>query len=109
MRFFVSSHAFTSTGVHANTILRTSFGGITIRQYEVPPRVAGSWIAVTLVVVNTLVCGATYNTEGAEMSRVVYVGMDVDKEKIIVAKLGARSAGSGEERVIANKPAAVKM
>ena len=42
------------------------------------------------------------------MSRVVYVGMDVDKEKIIVAKLGARSAGSGEERVIANKPAAVK-
>ena len=42
------------------------------------------------------------------MSRVVYVGMDVDQEKIVVAKLGARSAGSAEERVIANKPAAVK-
>lgn len=35
------------------------------------------------------------------MSRVVYVGMDVDKEKIIVAKLGAGSEKSTEERVIA--------
>ena len=42
------------------------------------------------------------------MSSVVYVGMDVDKEKIIEAKLGDGSANSAEERVIANKPAAVK-
>ena len=42
------------------------------------------------------------------MSRVVYVGMDVDQEKIVVAKVGAGLAKSVEERVIANQAAAVK-
>ncbi len=41
------------------------------------------------------------------MSKVLYVGMDVDKEKIVVAKL-ARSAKVTDERVIANKPEAVR-
>jgi len=42
------------------------------------------------------------------MSRVVYVGMDVDKEKIVAAKLGNGTDGQVEERVIANRPSAVK-
>jgi hypothetical protein len=41
------------------------------------------------------------------MSRVLYIGMDVDKEKIVVAKL-TRSATGSEERVIANRPEAVR-
>ncbi len=42
------------------------------------------------------------------MNRVVYVGMDVDSEKIVVANLAGGSAGKAEEQVIANKAAAVK-
>jgi len=42
------------------------------------------------------------------MSRAVYVGMDVDKEKIVAAKLGNGTDGQVEERVIANRPSAVK-
>jgi hypothetical protein len=42
------------------------------------------------------------------MSKVVYVGMDVDNEKIVVAKLSSLSGREVEERVIANRPAAVK-
>ncbi len=42
------------------------------------------------------------------MSRVVYVGMDVDKAKIVAAKLDDGSGREVEERVIANKPSAVK-
>ena len=42
------------------------------------------------------------------MSRVFYVGMDVDKAKIVAAKLDDGSGGEVEERVIANKPSAVK-
>ena len=42
------------------------------------------------------------------MLRVVYVGMDVDKEKIVAAKLDEGAGGEVEERVIANKPSAVK-
>ena len=41
------------------------------------------------------------------MSRVVYVGMDVDKAKIVAAKLDDGADGEIEERVIANKPSAV--
>ena len=42
------------------------------------------------------------------MSRVVYVGMDVDKAKIVMARLDDGSGREVEERVIANKPSAVK-
>ncbi len=42
------------------------------------------------------------------MNRVVYVGVDVDSEKIAEAKLAGGSAGKAQEQVIANKPAAVK-
>jgi transposase len=41
------------------------------------------------------------------MSKVLYVGMDVDKEKIVVAKL-AGSATVTEEHVIAHSPQAVR-
>jgi transposase len=41
------------------------------------------------------------------MTRVLYIGMDVDKEKIIVAKL-AKSAKVTEERAIANRPEAIR-
>ena len=43
------------------------------------------------------------------MSRVFYVGMDVDKAKIVAAKLDDGSGREVEERVIANKPSAVKL
>ena len=42
------------------------------------------------------------------MSTVVYVGMDVDKKKIVVAELGDDRGSDVQERVIANTPAAVK-
>jgi transposase len=42
------------------------------------------------------------------MKSVVYVGMDVDSEKIVVAKLAGGSGRNAEEQVIANKAAAVK-
>ncbi len=42
------------------------------------------------------------------MNSVAYVGMDVDSEKIVVAKLAGGSGSNAEEQVIANKPAAVK-
>ena len=42
------------------------------------------------------------------MSRVIYVGMDVDKAKIVAAKLDDGGSVEVEERVIANKPSAVK-
>ena len=42
------------------------------------------------------------------MSRVVYLGMDVDKEKIVAAKLDDGNGREVEERVFANKPSAVK-
>jgi transposase len=42
------------------------------------------------------------------MTRVHYVGMDVDKEKIILAKLSAANIKETEEHVIANTPSAVK-
>ena len=42
------------------------------------------------------------------MDSVAYVGMDVDSEKIVVAKLAGGSGRNAEEQVIANKPAAVK-
>lgn len=41
------------------------------------------------------------------MSKILYVGMDVDKEKIVVAKL-AGSARVTDEHVIANRPEAVR-
>ena len=42
------------------------------------------------------------------MSTVVYVGMDVDKKKIVVAKLSEDRDADVQERVIANTPRAVK-
>ena len=42
------------------------------------------------------------------MNSVHYVGMDVDKEKIILARLGAGTAKEVQEHVIANTPGAVK-
>jgi transposase len=42
------------------------------------------------------------------MNIVHYVGMDVDKEKIVLARLGAGRSSEGEEHVIANTPNAVK-
>ena len=42
------------------------------------------------------------------MNSVHYVGMDVDKEKIILARLGAGNAKEVQEHVIANTPSAVK-
>ena len=42
------------------------------------------------------------------MSRVVYVEMDVDKAKIVAAKLDDGNGREVAERVIANKPSAVK-
>ncbi len=42
------------------------------------------------------------------MNSVQYVGMDVDKEKIILARLGAGNAKEVQEHVIANTPNAVK-
>ena len=42
------------------------------------------------------------------MYRVVYVGMDVDKAKIVAAKLDDGNGREVAERVIANKPSAVK-
>ena len=59
---------------------------------------------------HTVVWGvAAYNTKGAQdMNSVLYVGMDVDSEKIVVAKLAGGSGSNAEEQVIANKPAAVK-
>ncbi len=42
------------------------------------------------------------------MNSVHYVGMDVDKEKIILARLGPGNAKEVQEHVIANTPSAVK-
>jgi len=42
------------------------------------------------------------------MSSVHYVGMDVDKEKIVLARLGAGRTGETEEHVMANTPGAVR-
>ena len=42
------------------------------------------------------------------MSTVVYVGMDVDKKKIVVARVDDDRGGELQERVIANTPSAVK-
>ena len=42
------------------------------------------------------------------MNSVHYVGMDVDKEKILLARLGAGNAKEVQEHVIANTPSAVK-
>jgi len=43
-----------------------------------------------------------------DMNRVHYVGMDVDKEKIVLARLGAGGGAEVQEHVIANTPSAVK-
>jgi transposase len=43
-----------------------------------------------------------------DMSRVQYVGMDVDKEKIVLARLAAGSSKDCVEQVITNTPSAVK-
>jgi len=43
-----------------------------------------------------------------DMNRVHYVGMDVDKEKIVLARLGAGRGAEVQEHVIANTPSAVK-
>ena len=51
---------------------------------------------------------ATYNTQGGtNVNSVHYVGMDVDKEKIVVAKLTS-TAKISDECVIANTPQAVE-
>jgi hypothetical protein len=42
------------------------------------------------------------------MISVHYVGMDVDKEKIVLARLGAGRGAEVQEHVIANTPSAVK-
>jgi hypothetical protein len=42
------------------------------------------------------------------MNSVHYVGMDVDKEKIVLARLGAGRTAEVQEHVIANTPSAVK-
>ncbi len=41
-------------------------------------------------------------------TRVLYIGLDVDKQKIVVAKLPGGVSSAVEERVIANTPSAVK-
>jgi len=51
---------------------------------------------------------ATYNTKGAQIMSVQYVGMDVDKQKIVLARLGATPDTRAVEQVIANTPSAVK-
>jgi transposase len=45
---------------------------------------------------------------GTDMNNVHYVGMDVDKEKIVLARLGAGRTAEVQEYVIANTPSAVK-
>ena len=45
---------------------------------------------------------------GTNMISVHYVGMDVDKEKIVLARLGAGRTAEVQEHVIANTPSAVK-
>ena len=45
---------------------------------------------------------------GTNMISVHYVGMDVDKEKIVLARLGAGRCAEVQEQVIANTPSAVK-
>ena len=53
--------------------------------------------------------GATIQDQGGmDMSRVQYVGMDVDKEKIVLARLAAGSSKDCVEQVITNTPSAVK-
>ena len=42
------------------------------------------------------------------MSTLVYVGMDVDKKKIVVARVEDDRGGEVQERVIANTPSAVR-
>jgi len=51
---------------------------------------------------------ATYNTKEAQVRSVQYVGMDVDKQKIVLARLGAGQDARAVEQVIANTPRAVK-
>src|SRR5208283_1299188 len=52
--------------------------------------------------------GAAYNTKGGTyMSKLLYIGMDVDKAKIVAAKLTS-SAKLSQECVIANTPQAVR-
>ncbi len=42
------------------------------------------------------------------MTTVQYVGMDVDKQKIVLARVGAGQDAKAVEQVIANTPGAVK-
>ena len=51
---------------------------------------------------------ATFNTKGPQLVSVQYVGMDVDKQKIVRARLSAGRETQAVEQVIANTPSAVK-